>query len=135
MIAWTLHEQPFEAAGYLFANNTIFRKIITGDHSIAHFTEQKPEKLLQWIMKYGKPTAIFHSHPCKAVPSQTDIRFMSTTIPIFDCVWLIMSNELKLRAWTIGGVKEVNGHKAMPRRGQTIYPKEIEVEIVEEITK
>ena len=77
-------------------------------------------------MKYGKPTAIFHSHPGEATPSFIDLKFMSNSIPIFDCVWLIMSKDFKLRAWTIAG-----NHSRFPQRGETIRGKEIEVIINE----
>ena len=116
LIEWTLAERPNEAAGYLFKQNALFKKIITGNHSVAHFYEENPEQLLKWINKYGKPTAIFHSHPCAAIPSGTDYVYMKTTIPFFQCVWFIMSNELKLRAWT---VREI-----------TLLLNEIEVEII-----
>ncbi len=101
MIEWTLAEKPNEAAGYLFRENALFKKIITGDHSQVHFSEENPEQLLKWINEYGKPTTIFHSHPCRAIPSTRDFIYMKTTIPIFHCTWAIMSNDLKLRVWTI----------------------------------
>ena len=116
MVEWTIEEKPNEAAGYLFDNNTVFKKIITGNHSGGHFVANDPEKLLKWIEKYGKPTAIFHSHPCEATPSCIDLEYMKTTIPFFGCVWLIMSNKMKLRAWTL--------------REITLILNEIRVEIV-----
>ena len=126
LVEWTKEESPNEAAGYLFCQNTIFKKIITGNHSGAHFVAENPEQLLRWIEKYGSPTAIFHSHPCAAIPSGTDLEYMSTTIPIFDCVWFIMSNTMRLRAWTIFG-----NYFRFPMRGECISPREIEVEIYE----
>lgn len=98
---WTLTERPNEAAGYLFKDNTLFRRIITDNHSGVHFFDENPEQFLEWIEEYGRPTAIFHSHPMSAVPSITDLIYMRNTIPYFECIWLIMSNSLKLRAWTV----------------------------------
>ena len=98
---WTLVEKPKEAAGYLFKENTLFEKIITGNHSITHFYDDNLEKLAGWIGKYGAPSAIFHSHPCAAIPSYMDEKYMKTTIPIFGCVWIIMSGDLTLRGWTL----------------------------------
>lgn len=110
LIEWTLDERPNEAAGYLFKENTLFKKIVTGNHSIGHFIDENPEQLLKWIKEFGKPN-IFHSHPCKAVPSSTDLIYMQTTIPFWGCIWLIMSNTLVLRAWDLTdngfGVKEI----------------------------
>lgn len=107
LIEWTVLESPNEAAGYLFCQNTVFQRIITGNHSGGHFVEENPEQLLRWIEKFGKPSAIFHSHPCEAVPSYTDLKYMSTTIPIFECVWLIMSNKMVLRSWSINSKREI----------------------------
>lgn len=116
LIEWTLSEKPNEAAGYLFKENTLFEKIITGNHSVAHFFDDNLGKLAGWIEKYGKPTAIFHSHPCAAIPSGTDLVYMRNTIPFFECIWLIMSNDLKLRAWTL--------------REITLMTNEVEVKII-----
>lgn len=116
LVEWTLSEKPNEAAGYLFKENSIFEKIITGDHSVGHFFDDNLERLAGFIEEYGKPTAIFHSHPCAAVPSGMDRRYMETTIPFFGCIWLIMSNDLKLRAWTL--------------REITLITNEVEVKII-----
>ncbi len=116
MIQWKIDEMPNEAAGYLFKQNTLFKKIITVNHSAGHFYDENPEELLRLIDKYGKPTAIFHSHPLRAIPSAMDYIYMKTTIPLFNCVWFIMSIDLKLRAWTI--------------REITLILNEIEVEII-----
>lgn len=99
LIEWTLAEKPNEAAGYLFKQNALFKKIITGNHSQTHFYDDNLEKLAGWIKKYGKPTAIFHSHPGEAIPSAVDFKYMKITIPLFNCVWLIMSKDMVLRAW------------------------------------
>jgi len=116
LIEWTLAEKPNEAAGYLFVENSIFKKIITGNHSVGHFIDDNLSKLAVWIGKYGAPSAIFHSHPCAATPSGTDYIYMKNTIPLFHCVWLIMSDRMKLRAWSLTN---------NPMYG--IIPKEIEV--------
>ena len=101
LIEWTLAERPNEAAGYLFVENSIFKKIITGNHSVGHFIDDNLSQLVVWIEKYGAPSAIFHSHPCQAIPSGMDYIYMKNTIPLFRCVWLIMSDMMKLRAWSI----------------------------------
>jgi len=101
LVEWTLSEKPNEAAGYLFKENTIFEKIITENHSVGHFHDDNLEKLAGLIEEYSKPTAIFHSHPCAAIPSSMDYKYMRNTIPFFGCIWLIMSDDLKLRAWTL----------------------------------
>lgn len=133
LVKWTEEERPNEAAGYLFKDNTIFCRIITKDKSVVHFADINPENLLGFIEKYGKPSAIFHSHPCEAVPSQTDLKYMITTIPVFKCVWFIMSSAFELRAWTISyGSDEFTGRRlSFPMRGETIRPLELEVEIIE----
>jgi len=96
---WTLVEKPNEAAGYLFKDNSIFRRIITSDKSITHFYDENPEQLLKWIEKYGSPN-IFHSHPCAGIPSGTDILYMKNTL-IFNSIWFIMGNKMDLRAWKL----------------------------------
>lgn len=133
LVSWKLEESPNEASGYLFKDNTIFCRIITKNKSKTHFMDDQPANLLGFIQEYGKPSAIFHTHPGRAIPSHEDLKYMSTTIPIFDCVWLIMSDKYDLKAWTIScGTSEFDGRKlVMPRRGETVSPKEIEVEIYE----
>jgi len=101
LIEWTKEEYPNEAAGYLFKDNSIFKKIVTEDHSGAHFFDNNLSQLLEWIEKWGSPSAIFHSHPGAATPSGVDYHYMQTTIPFFGCVWIIMSRDLKLRAWSL----------------------------------
>ena len=101
LIEWTKSEYPNESAGYLFKDNSIFKKIVTENHSGAHFFDENMGQLLKWIEKWESPSAIFHSHPCAAVPSGVDYHYMQTTIPFFGCVWLIMSNNFKLRAWSL----------------------------------
>ena len=122
---WVKDEYPNEASGYLFMDNTVFCRIITRDKSRTHFMDETPENLLGHIEEYGKPSAIFHSHPHEAVPSYEDLKYMMTTIPIFECVWLIMGSDLKIRAWTIRG-----NHSRYPQRGETIRAVEIRVEEV-----
>ncbi len=103
LVEWTMEEKPNEASGYLFKDNTMFARIITTDKSATHFMDNNPENLLELIGKYGTPSAIFHSHPGDARPSGVDFEFMVNTIPLFNCVWLIMSNRMRLRAWTVVG--------------------------------
>lgn len=116
LVEWTKAEKPNEAAGYLFNHNSLFVKIITANKSVVHFFDEDTEKLLMLIDVYGNPTVIFHSHPGSAVPSGVDYEYMITTIPFFKCVWLIMSNKMKLRAWTLDRFDAIT---------------EVEVEIIE----
>ena len=118
LVEWTIEEKPNEASGYLFKDNTIFSRIITQNKSRTHFMDTNPENLLGFIEKHGKPSAIFHSHPVQALPSLTDVEYMKMTIPLFECVWLIMSNRMELRAWTL-------------RNAVMIRPEELEVMIDE----
>ena len=104
LVDWAKSEKPCEAAGYLFVDNTIFKKIITTDKSVGHFFDHDTENLLRLITKFSYPTAVFHSHPCAAIPSGTDRYYMQTTIPFFGCIWLIMSDRMRLRAWTLIGI-------------------------------
>lgn len=101
LVEWTIEEKPNEASGYLFKDNTMFCRIITQDKSRTHFMDDKLENLLGFIEENGKPSAIFHSHPGEAIPSLEDFKYMTTSIPFFDCIWLIMSNRMRLRAWTL----------------------------------
>ena len=117
LVEWTVLEKPNEASGYLFKDNTIFRKIITSNKSLTHFIDTTPENLLLLIEKYGKPTAIFHSHPGEAIPSGMDYIYMQTSIPFFECIWLIMSNKMSVRAWSLTEI--------------TLHIIELEVEIYE----
>lgn len=112
--------KPNEVAAYLFKDNTVVKRIITEDESPAHFSETNTEIVLEWINDYGKPTAIFHSHPGGAQPSMTDVTYMSITIPFYGCPWLIMSGNYKLRAWDI-----------WVRDCDSCTIKELEVEIIE----
>ncbi len=116
LVEWTIDEKPNEASGYLFKDNTIFCRIITTDKSITHFMDTHLENLLGFIEEYGKPSAIFHSHPCEAIPSGVDLEYMKNTIPYLECVWLIMSNRMRVRAWTL--------------REITLILNEIEVKII-----
>jgi len=101
LIDWVKEEYPNEAAGYLFKDNTILKKIITRNHSAGYFYDNNPEQLLKWINEYGKPSGVFHSHPCAAIPSSMDYKYMTTTIPFWGCVWFIMSNRMRLRTWSL----------------------------------
>ena len=117
LVEWTKEEKPNEASGYLFKDNTTFCRIITSNKSAVHFIDNNPEKLLEFIEKYGIPSAIFHSHPFSATPSLTDFEYMKSTIPFWECVWLIMSSNMKLKAWTLTEI--------------TLHIIELEVEIIE----
>ncbi len=108
LIEWTNEEKPNEASGYLFKDNTIFCRIITDNKSRTHFMDNNLENLLGFIEEYGKPSAIFHSHPCEARPSGMDYQYMTTTIPFWNCIWLIMSSSMRLRAWTLKSWIEKN---------------------------
>jgi proteasome lid subunit RPN8/RPN11 len=125
LVSITEEAKPNEAAAFLFKDNTIVIRADPENKSPTHFGGIDTQRVYDLIQKYGIPSALFHSHPCDAVPSYTDLMYMSSTIPMWKCAWLIMSDTMNLRAWTIGGNRE-----ATPQRGETIYPKEIKVEII-----
>ena len=133
MVKITREARPNEACAYLFNNNEAIIQAEPNSKSPAHFEGIDSQWVYNLTKKYGTPTALFHSHPCAAIPSQTDLRYMSTTIPFWGCVWLIMSDKLKLRAWTIDfGSDEFTGKQLyFPKRGETIRPVEVEVKLYE----
>ena len=133
MVSITIKARPNEACAYLFHNNKMIEVAEPDSKSPGHFEGIDPQWVYDLIQKNGMPTALFHSHPCQAVPSYTDLVYMSTTIPFWGCVWLIMSDKLKLRAWTIShGSDEFSGKELRaPRRGETVRPEELEVKIYE----
>lgn len=110
----------------MFKNNTIVEEAFPFSQSWGEFDDIDAKWVYDKINELGQPSALFHSHPCVAVPSSKDLMFMKTTIPFWKCVWLIMSNNMKLRAWTIGG-----NRYTIPQRGETIRAVEIMVEIYE----
>ena len=112
--------QPYEATAYLFTDKE--GKIVVKVpqdilRSPGHFDDNNPERMYNWIKEYGNPTAIFHSHPFigrrGACPSYTDIQYMIFTIACYKCIWLIMTRDYQLRAWTLEG----------------LHPKEIKLEL------
>lgn len=117
--------KPNEACAYLFKNNTIVIQANPDSNSSVHFEGIDSQWVYDLIQEHGTPSSLFHSHPCVAIPSYTDLMYMKTTIPFWDCVWFIMSNRYLLRAWTISG-----NHDQFPQRGETIRPVELEVNII-----
>lgn len=110
----TKEAKPNEVAAFLFDDNTRVVKVETSEESIGHFIGDI--YALREIQKQGVPSALFHSHPCEAVPSSMDLAYMHSTIAIWGCPWLIMSDKMKLRAWTM--------------RGNILLPVEEEVNII-----
>lgn len=133
MVKITREARPNEACAYLFHDNKMIEPAKPSSKSVAHFEGIDQEWVYDLIQKNGTPTGLFHSHPCDAVPSHTDMQYMSTTIPFWGCVWFIMSDKLKLRAWSIAfGSDEFTGKQLyFPKRGETIRPVELEVKIYE----
>ncbi len=101
LVEITKQQKPNEASAFLFKDNTIV--VGTGKdkmvNSVGHFTITDYDWVAKLLYQYGVPSAIFHSHPCPAYPSGTDLNFMKITIPIWGCKWLIMSDEYILRCW------------------------------------
>lgn len=118
LVILTEEHKPDEVGAYLFKDNTVIKPMNKDGFRWCSFQDIDPEETYNWVKEFGKPSAIFHSHPCEAIPSITDKAYMHTTIQIYNCVWLIMSNKLKVRAWTI----------------ENFHIKEIEVKIYEDIT-
>ena len=133
LVEITRRQKPNEACAFLFHNNKMIEVAEPDNKSPAHFEGIDSQWVYDLIQKNGNPTALFHSHPCAAVPSNTDLQYMITTIPFWGCVWLIMSDKLKLRAWTIDfGSDEFTGKQLyFPKRGETIRPVEVEVKLYE----
>lgn len=100
LVEITKKHKPNEASAMLFDSNTIVEEMINDEQTGAHFVSND-EAQLELIEKHGIPSALFHSHPCSAVPSAMDILYMKTTCPGYNCIWLIMSNTMNLRAWTL----------------------------------
>ena len=100
---------PNEASALLFKNNTIVIEANPEERSPVYFDEIDPFWVADQIVKHGNPTALFHSHPGTAYPSSIDYKYMTTTIAFWKCVWLIMSSNYTLRAWTLenGNFKEI----------------------------
>lgn len=108
-------EKPNEACAYLFKDNTI---VVKGEPDIktpGYFEVIDNTILIKSLEDYGIPSALFHSHPCEATPSYTDVRFMIGTTLAWGCPWLIMSDKYRLRCWNLKDFK---------------YPEEEEVKII-----
>jgi proteasome lid subunit RPN8/RPN11 len=95
----TKKNKPNEACAYLFKNNTVVVEAMAGIRSAVGFDDINPMWVESVLREYGYPSAVFHSHPCEAIPSGKDVRFMKTTIPFWGCKWLIMSNKYLLKCW------------------------------------
>ena len=122
LVRITLDEKPNEASAFLFNDNTIVIKAKPKSKTMGSFDEIDPVWVSDLTDKYGKPSALFHSHPCSAIPSRKDLMFMVGTIGVWGCIWLIMSDQMNLRAWTI--------NKTLPaQRGQTLHAVELEVKL------
>lgn len=101
LIKLTHKEAPNEASAFLFKDNTMIVKAEPNSKSVGSFDDIDPVWVSDLIDKYGTPSALFHSHPCGAEPSYKDLLYMGTTIGFWGCPWLIMSNKMNLRAWTL----------------------------------
>ena len=109
LVEITREESPNEASAFLFEDNTVVVKAEPNRKSIGSFDDIDPAWVCGLIDKYGKPSALFHSHPCAAVPSGKDLQFMIGTISVWGSVWLIMSDKMKLRAWTVNTNPQYRG--------------------------
>ena len=99
MIACARAFAPNEAHGYLFKENTIFKCGKADRASPAGFVTN-PQHMFNLIRQYGKPSGFFHSHPCGAEPSLTDLQHMQSTMLVYGKVpWYILSIENELKAW------------------------------------
>lgn len=102
---------PDEACAFLLGKNDKIVKILPMrnlDESSVTFSIDPGEVLYAYNLAESKGlrvVAIFHSHPAKASPSSTDIKFME----INPVVWLIYSTtEWRLKAYVYDDdVKEV----------------------------
>lgn len=121
----TKSHKPNECCCLLFNDNKTIVDVTEHAKSLSpgHFGEIDIKIVSQLIDQCGKPTSIFHSHPCEAFVSGTDLRYMIPTIKIWNCIWLIMSDTFELKAFTI-----TPKHAT---RGQTIRPVELEVEFID----
>lgn len=117
----TKMHKPNECCCLLFKNNTAVVDVTDYAESLSpgHFGEIDPEIVNYLIETYGIPSAIFHSHPCEAFVSPTDLKYMIPTISFWDCIWLIMSDKFEIKAFTLEKFKN------------TIGSIELEVEIIE----
>jgi len=89
--------------------------------SPGHFGPIKEEVIATLIDKHGIPSSIFHSHPCDAFISSTDIIYMYPTVVLWKCIWLVMSDRYELKAFTLTGSKH-----GIEKRGSTYRPTEVE---------
>ena len=93
---------PNESAAFLFNNNSVVVEAHPKDKSEVHFGEIDPLWVNNLITTYGFPSALFHSHPCEAFISGTDLRFMRITSIFWNnCPWIVMSDRKKIKAWIL----------------------------------
>lgn len=92
--------KPQEACALVFQNGKHIVDMPAGSRSVGHFSNISPKWIAQQMDKFGTPDAIFHSHPCAAVPSMTDEAYMKRVGVIWrNIIWLIMSDKMQIRAW------------------------------------
>lgn len=106
LVEITRRASPNEACAFLFDNDTLVIEATPHHSSAVSFDDIDDEWILSLIERYGIPSSLFHSHPGAAVPSYKDFNHMISTIAIWKVVWLIMSNKMKLEAWTL---EKLNG--------------------------
>lgn len=106
LVTITRKASPNEACAYLFSNDSVVVEATPHRRSVVSFDDIDEDWVLSLIEKYGTPSSLFHSHPGVAMPSYKDFNHMIPTIAIWRTPWLIMSNTLKLRAWTL---EKLNG--------------------------
>lgn len=102
---------PNESCAFLLGRNDIVVEILpmqNADESVMSFSIEPQEVLRAYDFAESKKLqviGIFHSHPAKAAPSSTDLKFME----INPVVWLIYSTtEQKFKAYVYDSdVKEV----------------------------
>jgi len=123
LVRITRRSAPNEACAYLFDKNTLVIEAFPSQRSPAHFGIVDTEVVQALINKYGIPSALFHSHPGGNTPSRRDEQFMTATMKIWNCIWLIMSSSYNLKAYKICPVDTKDF-------GRLVYRHE-EVEIVD----
>lgn len=99
LVKITRRNAPNEACAFLFDKNTLVIELFPTSRSPAHFDAIDPELVQGLIDEYGYPSALFHSHPGGNRPSSRDEAHMNATMKIWNCIWLIMSNTMKLKAY------------------------------------
>ncbi len=99
LVEITKRNAPNEACAYLFDNNTLIVESFPSKRSPAHFNSIDPETVQSLIAVHGVPSALFHSHPGGNTPSHRDEQYMTATMKIWYCIWLIMSSSYGLKAY------------------------------------